>query len=819
MHSILLSVDTPARYVGGEFGEVVKADGVDLRVAVCFPDLYEIGMSNTAIKLIYSAVNAMDRVACERVFAVGRDFEGALRAKGLPLVTLETGTPLNRLDMLCFSVGYEMLATNVLQVLDLGGVPLLSRDRGGEDPIVVAGGPGVANPVPVSSFYDAVYIGEMEGGFPGIIERDRVLRVTGASREERLAEIHGHPSIWHPGKDGGAHRAIWNGFGRDETAGAGFPVPNIRVTQDHGVVEIMRGCPQGCRFCHAGVYYRPYRMKSHARVEKEVEHLVNRYGYRDITLSSLSSGDYREIAELIDRLDARFGSRMVAFQLPSLRVNSVSLPLIEQLSKVKKAALTFAVESGDELHQRALNKLVPVEKTETVLREAWDRGWRRAKFYFMIGLPLGGLGAGENDAILTYLERLQRAVKMEFSVNVGLFVPKPHTPFQWARQLSETEALRRFSELKRSVSRRVKLNYPDPFLSILEGIIARGNEETGSLILGAYRAGCRLDAWDEHVQKETWRSVLKDHPGQLQVIEGFEPGSQLPWDGVLTGVQPRVLVRELERSVRGELTERCEPECRERCGVCNRKTTVGDLRPSVHGDAESAPSESRSPVAAIGGRRRDDKERVSRHALLVRFARSGTACYLAHLATLRLFERVWYRAGIPVAFTDGFHRKPRFSFAQPLPVGIHSEDEYVLIEVQKTIQLESTLEDLRVSLPGGFTVFGVALVESGERRPPSPMSLYAGARYRLEPDDGCIVADESAEDVETVAPDSVEFTLRTGGAPGVGKFLTRLYGERFAEERRVSRIATLGESEEGRLVPLYARYAPMVRSMSGVFPD
>jgi radical SAM superfamily enzyme YgiQ (UPF0313 family) len=447
---ILRKVEKPGRYVGGEFGAVAKLEAA-LRVVVSYPDLYEIGMSNNAVKILYSLANAVPDVACERVFAPAPDFEDALRGAGLPLCSLETGRTMSSFDIIGFSFGYELTLTNVLSILDTGGVTLERTNRGPAEPIVLAGGPAATNPAPLGHFVDAVFIGEAEGWLPGAFATMAAMKRRGAARADLLSFLQSQPSVWHPGKTAAVRRSLWRGFA-GSVADTVFPVPSVRVVQDHGTVEIMRGCPNACRFCHATILYRACRRKSPEVIREEVEALVAHAGYRQVTLSSLSSGDFPHVHELVRDLNERYSARKVSFALPSLRVDSLSLGLFKELSEVRKSGLTFAVETANPQWQREVRKTVTLEKTIAVMREAKAQGWRAAKFYFMVGLP-PGFDEDESSSIVEFLRAVRAATGMSLNVNVASFIPKPHTPWQRARQMGEEEATARITAVKVGLGR------------------------------------------------------------------------------------------------------------------------------------------------------------------------------------------------------------------------------------------------------------------------------------------------------------------------------------------------------------------------------
>ncbi len=750
LHPLLMRVEYPGRYVGGEFGSVVaRPDSDSLRVALCFPDLYEIGMSNYALRLLYKMANDTPGVSCERVFAPAPDFREELKEAGIPLFTLESRTPLSQVDLIAVTIGYELAATTLVGLLESGRVdPLASRRRSPQNapaPLLIGGGPGTVNPAPWSAFFDGLFLGEAEGVFPEILASLAEIKRRGkggpgrggrvATREQQMSVLEENPHVWVSGKPQRARRAVWRGFGK-EPVFAGTPIPSQRVVHDHGVVEIMRGCPQGCRFCSAGVYYRPYRMKDVEVIDAEIAYLVDELGYREITLSSLSSGDYRDIFGLFRFLNEKYGRRGVSFSLPSLRVNSLTLPLLAEISRVRRSGLTFAVETPTEAGQLSINKLVPRERTREVLSEAVEQGWKVAKFYFMIGLP--GEGRNTPEEIAEHLAAIRSGLKVRMNVTVTTFVPKPHTPFQWARQLSPPEAdsqLRRTKQLLKGLG--IKMGYPDPFTSALEGVISRGDRRVGELILDAAARGCYLDPWDEHFRKAAWQDAIDAAGWDVfgETLGERSLDAPLPWDDVSIGVAPSILKREYRRSLEGKLTEYCAPECREPCGVCNRDTRPRVLPGEVPATLPAAPPDEAAPP---------DHVLKPTGTLLFAFRKSGPASYLPHLSTMALFERAFQRGRVPAAFTEGFNPKPRLQFAQPLSVGISSEEELALVLLSVPESGEPgasapgpSAEELKAAingaLPEGFEVTKAALYPPPALRL-SLMSMYWGGDFRLSGD-------------------------------------------------------------------------------------
>jgi radical SAM superfamily enzyme YgiQ (UPF0313 family) len=646
------------------------------QTAVCFPDLYEIGMSNQAFRIIYNKLNGMEGISCDRAFAPAPDFEALLRAKGLPLYGLDTGLGLGDTDMLLFTLGYELGITGVLTVLDLSGVPLHARDRTENDPVVVMGGPCVSNPLPYAAFIDAFWIGEAEGGFFDLAGEAEKLKRRGGGRKDILALLLEHPSVWAKGK-AAARRAVDWDFANRPPAAAVFPVPSMKIIQHHGAVEIMRGCPGGCRFCHAGFWYRPMRQKSAAVVKAEAACFISRGGYREISLSSLSTGDYTGIGDLVESLNRETGHRHISFQLPSLKVSTFSLSLLEKISEVRKSGLTFAVETPEDLWQRSVNKRVSLESVADIIREARRHGWRGAKFYFMIGLPVTGSGGAEEEAIVDFIARAAAATGMHFNINAGTFVPKPHTPYQWSAQLDEDAARQKLEFIRTSLKKRGhKTGIQDPFISVIEGLLSRGDERVGGIIEEAWKNGCRLDAWSEHLNRQVWRHLIDFHDSYVKQVMAPHNSGPLPWEFIKPGVSFEYLSGEYKKSETGEITSPCTEKCNHQCGICSGEKKI--VRNNIHDEN----------IHYTGGPGKPDSEQVDpeksdpgTHKMLFRFSKTGPGIFYSHLTILEIFSMAFLRAGIPVRYTAGFNPLPRLEVVSPLGIGILSQGEIAAVEI------------------------------------------------------------------------------------------------------------------------------------------
>jgi radical SAM family uncharacterized protein/radical SAM-linked protein len=700
----LLNLRNPVRYVGGEFryGERKTLEQHSVKVALCFPDLYEIGFSNNAIRILYDLIESMGSdIITDLVFSVENDFENFLIENNLPLYTLNYGLPLNNVDLLGVSVGYELAATNILQVLSLGNIALHADKREEGSPIVIAGGPAVTNPLPFSPFFDFIFIGEAEDGLTDVINVIKEYKNRGRKRAEIIEKLKEFPFLWHIGKKK-AIRAIDKNFAKKEDSlYKHYIVPNFKVAQDNGVVEIMRGCPNGCRFCHAGEYYKPYRQKDYVDIKKEIEQNITQFGFREITLSSLSSGDHPQIKEMISALNTEYSPKNISFSLPSLKVSSFALDILEQLSEVRKSGLTFAIETPLPKWQNMINKNVEVEQVITIIKEAKKRGWRLAKFYFMIGLPKVDLDE-EFVAIVSYLKEIATATQIAMNINIGTFIPKAHTPFQWAEQLNSEVALNHLINLKKAIQNEIKgskVSYHDVWISYLEGIISRGDEKVALLIEQAFKNGCRLDAWNEFLNKEAWQKSFAELPIDFDhyIYKERSPKEKLPWDSVSLGVSKAYLRKEWQNALEGKTIERCYPNCPWPCGVCSKINEVKEVDSVI----EQIPIEPKKVYKEV-------------RPVIFTYEKKGKATFISHINVMRIFEQTFQRGQIDVAFTQGFNPKPRMEFVNPLTTGISGEAEYLLVNINDALKLDeqTVLKRLNEQSPEGFKFKAMKIIDT-----------------------------------------------------------------------------------------------------------
>ena len=597
IHRILTRVQKPARYVGGEYNQIVKRkQDIDVRVAFCFPDTYEIGMSNIGMRILYGVMNEMPGVWCERVFAPWGDMEAEMRAHRLPLWALESHDPVRDFDLVAFTLGYEMCYSNVLNMLELSGLPLLAKDRKGLEGIVFAGGVCTVNPEPLADFIDFFSIGEGEESTREIIECYRAAKRQGLSKQEFLreaAKLEGVyvPSLYtHTYNPDGTLAAITPAPGAparvkkrivQDLDRAYFPtktiVPSTQIVHDRSNLEIFRGCIRGCRFCQAGFCYRPIRAKSADTLCRQAIESLEDSGNSEITLASLSTSDYRELEALADGLLRYCEPRKINLSLPSLRADNFSRELMLRIQKVRKSGLTFAPEAGTQRLRDAINKNVTEEEILSTCATAFSGGWNSVKLYFMLGLPT------ETDEDVIGIAELAYKIIQEWKANAvnkkrGLsinlatayFVPKPFTPFQWEAQITPEEYLRRVHLLQENIhSRSIDYRYHESNLSQLEAVLARGDRRLGPVLLAAQRLGCKLDGWDEYFRYDLWMQAFREVGVDpvFYTTRGFGEDEVLPWSTISVGVSDGFFRREREKAYRSEVT----PDCRTKCAGCGAR--------------------------------------------------------------------------------------------------------------------------------------------------------------------------------------------------------------------------------------------------------
>ncbi len=603
LQRILPTVQKPARYCGGEYNQIVKdISDVRVRVAFCFPDTYEIGMSNVGMRILYGVMNSMDGVWCERVFAPWGDMEEAMRRHGLPLWALESQSAVREFDMIAFTIGYEMAYSNILNMLDLAGVPLKSKDRSGLKNIVFAGGVCAFNPEPLADYVDFFSLGEGEDITLEIVSLYDRAKAEGWSKDRFLREVSQIDGVYVPS----FYRHEYNGDGTlsaivalegapkvvtkrivEDLDNAYWPtdmiVPSTEIVHDRANLEVFRGCIRGCRFCQAGFSCRPVRKKSPEVLYRQAVETLENTGNNEITLSSLSTSDYRGLKELTDRTIPYCAQNKVNLSVPSLRADNFSRELMEKLQTVRKSGLTFAPEAGTQRLRDVINKNLTEDEILTTCRNAFAGGWNNVKLYFMLGLPTEtdedvlGIADLVYKVILAWKEyAVNKKRGLRVHVATAYFVPKPHTPFQWEKQITPEEYLRRCRLLKSHFySKSIEYDYHGPDLSRLEAVFARGDRRLGPVIEEAVKNGARLDGWDEYFNYAKWFEAFQSCgvDTDFYTVRGYGEEEILPWDTIDVGITKKFLLRERHRAYEGTVT----PDCREGCAGCGANCLLKEV--------------------------------------------------------------------------------------------------------------------------------------------------------------------------------------------------------------------------------------------------
>jgi len=735
-------VAKPARYINTEVHSVHK-DLSKMRTKVClfFPDAYEVGMSHLGLRILYHILNNREDTACERVFSPWMDYEQRLRSTGRPLTSLESNLPLSQFDIIGITLQYELSYTNIVVGLGLAQIPLRSSERTDDHPVVIAGGPCAVNPEPLADLIDAFFIGEAEESVHEMVE----LRQEYPTRKEYLNALAQREGFYVPSL--GA-RTVRRRFIRDLESAA-YPdkpiLPLLKPVHDRATIEVARGCIRGCRFCQAGIIYRPYRERSAERVKALLHESLSCTGYDELSLASLSSGDYSGIQRLMQDLVNRYRDSRISISLPSLRIGTLTPDMVRAIAGVRKTGFTLAPEAGTERLRRVINKPVTDADLMDAAETIFASGWNVLKLYFMIGLPTETFA--DLDGIVRIAHNLLALGKkvskrhVHLNITVSTFVPKPHTPFQWFGQATREDIRVKHAYLENGLKRKgISLKPHDPDMSLLEGALARGDRNIGRVIVEAGRRGCRFDGWTECFSFRTWQETFKacEMDPASYAYRTFGLDDALPWDHVKCGVTREFLKREYMRAAAAEITGNCREEC-ERCGIgCKDGGTLSLGRP-----APSAAGEASEPVKLphVQMNRAAQKEITAR--IRIRYAKIDRLRFLSHLDLMTLFHRAAVRAGVPIAFSCGFNPHPKIAFGPALSVGIESDAEYLDMETDPFIDLPQITKKLNATLPLGIRILAARVIPKG-----SPSLSGSIVRYKYEVTVPAAYADDIGRRVE-----------------------------------------------------------------------
>lgn len=718
-YPFLINVRKPSRYLGTEINAVHKDwQKVKVRMALVFPDLYEIGMSHLGLSILYHIVNQHTDFLAERAFVPDLDLEELIRRQNYPLLSLESRKPLREFDILGFTLPYELCYTNVLTVLDRSGIPFYARERDKNYPLVIAGGSCAVNPEPMADFFDAILVGDGEEAIMEMANAYRHWKESAIGKDrllELLARIEGvyvpsHFKIAY-GPEGNI-RAIEPSTATytkvlrrvvSDLDQVPYPVrpivPYTRPVHDRISLEISRGCARGCRFCQAGIIYRPVRERRPNTILRIAEESLATTGWEEISLLSLSTGDYLNLEPLMVALMNRYSCKQVAISMPSLRVGTLTPEIMAEIKRVRKTGFTLAPEAGTARLRSVINKNISEEDLLATAKEAFQSGWNLLKLYFMIGLPTETYA--DLDGIVDLTRRVLACgshTGRRCSVNVAIstFIPKAHTPFQWESQISIEESWHRLEYIKNALqSRRIQVKWHDPHQSFLEGALARGDRRLAELIERAYRIGCRLDGWGDHFQFSLWQQAAAEAGLELEFYTGRRDlETLLPWEHIDCHVGKEFLVEEKNKAMQSETTPDCRKDGCIHCGVCDGERRAVRLSESFQD--HFTPSKSLPSMKSI--------------RLRVHYGKLKQARFFSHLEITRIFSRALKRADINLAYSKGFHPMPKMVFSTALPVGTESIAEYVDLTIVGPIKAVGLASLLQRELPEGLVIYGAEKV-------------------------------------------------------------------------------------------------------------
>lgn len=717
IQDILPLIEQPSRYLGSEINTIKKDySKIELSFALAFPDLYEIGTSHFGIQILYHILNSHPKIAAERVFAPAPDMEEFLRSSGLSIASLESKKPLKEFDIIGFSLLYELNYTNILSILDLAGIPFPARQRDGSFPFVIAGGPCTCNPEPVADFFDAMVIGDGEKVIIEMCQAWLEWRAEQNRDKDVLLRQWSHikgvyiPKFFNPEFDHHGFQTLTPRYADydkiqktvvSDLNEVPFPdtpiIPFGKPIHDRLRLEISRGCTRGCRFCQAGMIYRPVRERSLKKLLLLSDASIAATGYEDISLLSLSTGDYSCISALMENMMSRYANQRISISLPSLRAGTLTPDLMNLVKKVRKTGFTIAPEAGSQRLRDVINKNIAEKEIIDTVNHAFLLGWKVVKLYFMVGLPTET--HDDLNEIVVLVKKLKSVGRKnrrngQINVSIATFIPKPHTPFQWSSQISLDKSKHKIAWLKKKLKMPgVRVKWQNPEVSLIEGLWARGDRRFSRLLMTAYKRGCKFDGWSDKFRYESWLASFLDEEIDVDFFTTRvrNPTEPLPWDHIDTMVTKKYLIGEWNKAVEGLHTKDCRNGNCNQCGACDFEA----IEPKVFDDSKEN---------VVNNFAQDNPRSKAYKRLKITFSKLDQAKYFGHLEMVKIFFRAIRRSAIPVKYSEGFHPKPMISFEDALPVGVESLNEIFYLSVQGDVNPQTIINDLNRHLPEGLRI-------------------------------------------------------------------------------------------------------------------
>ncbi|HCX72558.1 MAG TPA: B12-binding domain-containing radical SAM protein [Candidatus Cloacimonas sp.] len=710
---LLAAVEKPARYINAEINAVrAEPTAETTNFCLAFPDTYEVGFSHLGIKILYSILNKEADCICDRSYAPWPDFGELLKQEKLPLFGWESNLALRDFDVLGFTLQSELTYTNVLYMLDLAQIPLLRKERNEQDPLIIAGGPCASNPQPLSDFIDLFLIGE---GEVAILEIKEVVKNnTQATRKQKLRKLAQIPGCYVPEfSQQSVNARKYMEFSSSPSLHKPQLLPWMQPVHDRFVAEIMRGCSRGCRFCHAGMFYRPVRERDPKQIVDELLDEVNRYGWEEAALTSLSSSDYTSIKPLLQELFGRLENRKTRLSLPSLRVDSLDDDITKLMNELRQTGLTIAPEAGSQRLRNIINKNISEAEIIDGVNTARKNGWRLVKLYFMIGLP--GETWKDVEAIIDLVKKLIQVSQKSLKINITIspFVPKPFTPFQWAKMEAKEKLLEKALFLKSSVKRYkfVKLNYHEVDSSVLECVLGRGGQEVGKLITAAYKLGAKFDGWHECFDNHKWLQAARNSGLVLSKYQQqLNTAAKLPWEVVDLGIRREFLLSEWQKAQQEKTTADCRNAACSNCGICSAQ-----VKPVYQTGFTPAEIKQSQPQL-----------QNDNYYYRIFYSKLGKLRFVAHLDMLRMFQKILKTSGLPLSYSQGYNPHPRLSLGPPLPIGVESEKEYFDFSLQQRLALQEVRD--QIIFPSQLKFIGIKQLQTKKER---SMDYYQLERVQI----------------------------------------------------------------------------------------